>query len=151
DDLTPQTNIFILDVTNYTWKTQYTPQNLPPNPGRSNTSSSRSNTNIPAIIGGIIGTIAFAAIIATVLICFIRKKRRSTFISTPYDKTPAAAPPIMGPAPVNDDLPPAIPPLESFQKDGSLGSDTQVLNSADQRSSFNSSHSNLSNNRLYDE
>ncbi|CAG8474250.1 9007_t:CDS:2 [Racocetra fulgida] len=144
--------IVAYDVTNYTWKTQYNPQNLPPNPGNSNTnSSSKSNTNIPAIIGGIIGAIALAVIIAIILVCFIRRKKNSTFISTPYDKTPAAAPPIMGPAPVNDDLPPAIPPLESFQKDGSLGSDTRVLNSADQRSSFNSSHSNLSNNRLYDE
>ncbi|CAG8480026.1 14445_t:CDS:2 [Cetraspora pellucida] len=133
DNLTSQTNIFILDVTNYTWKTQYAPQNLPTN------------------AGGIIGAIVLAVVAAVILVCFIRRKRKSTFMSTPYEKTPAAVPPIMGPAPENDDSPPTIPPLTSFQKDGSLGSDTRVLNSADQRSSFDSSHSNLSNNRLYNE
>ncbi|CAG8560032.1 26161_t:CDS:2, partial [Dentiscutata erythropus] len=150
------TNIFILDITSYTWKTQYNPQNLPPPSNSITNSKTNSNQskaiNIPALVGGIVGAIVLAAAIAGLIFCLIRRQRKKqpSFMTTQYDRTQAAAPPVMGPAPVNDDLPPTIPPFTaSFQKDGSLGSDTRVLNSADQRSSFASSHS-LSN-RSYGE
>ncbi|CAG8498096.1 8595_t:CDS:2 [Paraglomus brasilianum] len=98
--------LLILDATSYTWTTSYTPKNLDPTPSASGPGSAGSNTNGPngsdgtsssksaIIIGASVGGgIVLITAIAILYCCW--KKRKSKFMSAPYDEQPSSTPPLV--------------------------------------------------------